>query len=366
MSAHRPPVEAPRQTIGFLRAADGARIAYACSGDGPVLVKTANWLSHLEHDWRSPVWRHWLDFLSAGIRLVRYDERGNGLSDHDVDDLSFDRWVEDLECLVDHLGLPRFSLLGISQGGAVAVEYAARHPENVDRLVLYGAFARGWAHHESSLARRRWRALLDLVEAGWGSDNPAYRQLFTTLFAPDADDEQSRWFNELQRNATRPDIAARLIRAFGDIDVAARLAQVRAPTLVMHAGDDACVSCEEGRRIASAIPGARFVMLDSRNHALLATDPAWPRFKEEFSAFLGTQPASVPAPPLVEAPFGKLTERERSIVRLLCEGLDNRQIATQLGIAEKTVRNHLTRIFDKAGVRNRTQLIVRARDAQRD
>jgi pimeloyl-ACP methyl ester carboxylesterase/DNA-binding CsgD family transcriptional regulator len=351
---------APRQSIGFVRAPDGARIAYATSGDGPVVVKTANWLSHLEYDWHSPVWRHWLDFLSAHARLVRYDERGNGLSDRDLEDLSFDRWVEDLEALVEHLGLERFTLLGLSQGGAVAIEYAARHPEKVDKMVLYGAFARGWARHDSEFVLRRWRALIDLVESGWGADNPAYRQLFTTLFAPDADEQQSRWFNELQRNATRPDIAARLIQAFGDIDVVDSLARVRAPTLVLHARKDACVSCEEGRRIASGIPGARFVMLDSRNHALLASDPAWPRFTAECSAFLGASPTPEA---LSAAPFGELTAREAAILGLLCEGLDNRQIGARLAIAEKTVRNHLTRIFDKFGVRNRAQLIVRARRA---
>jgi pimeloyl-ACP methyl ester carboxylesterase/DNA-binding CsgD family transcriptional regulator len=366
MSAFPPHSEAMRQSIGFVRAVDGARIAHATSGEGPVLVKTANWLSHLEYDWQSPIWRHWLDFLSAGTRLLRYDERGNGLSDHDLADLSFDRWVEDLECLVDHFGLERFSLLGISQGGAVAIEYAARHPERVERMVLYGAFSQGWARHTNESVLRRWRALLDLIEAGWGADNPAYRQLFTTLFAPDADEAQSHWFNELQRQATRPEIAARLIRAFGDIDVSGRLQRVRSPTLVMHAREDACVSCEEGRRIAATIPGARFVLLDSRNHALLETDPAWPRFKAEVAAFLGLHGVHNPAPPRIDAPFGPLTKREQAIVHLLCDGLDNRQIAARLEIAEKTVRNHLTRIFDKIGVRNRAQLIVRARDSRRD
>jgi pimeloyl-ACP methyl ester carboxylesterase/DNA-binding CsgD family transcriptional regulator len=350
-----------RQTIGFVRARDGARIAYASSGKGPVVVKTANWLSHLEYDWRSPVWRHWVDFLSTGSRLVRYDERGNGLSDHELADLSFERWVDDLECLVEHLGLERFALLGISQGGAVAVEYAARHPEKVERMVLFGAYARGWARRGDELELRRARALLDLVEVGWGADNPAYRQVFTTLFAPDANDEQSRWFNELQRIATSPANAARLIKAAGEIDVVASLGRVRAPTLVLHASQDARVPAEEGRLIAASIPAARFVLLESRNHALLESDPAWPRFKEEYAAFLGVATPQDEPPDRVAAPLGALTEREEAVVRLLCEGLDNRQIAARLTIAEKTVRNHLTRIFDKVGVRNRTQLIVRAR-----
>jgi pimeloyl-ACP methyl ester carboxylesterase/DNA-binding CsgD family transcriptional regulator len=341
---------------------DGARIAYASSGEGPVVVKTANWLSHLEYDWRSPVWRHWLDFLGARHRLVRYDERGNGLSDRELADLSFERWVEDLECLVESLGLEQFTLLGLSQGGAVAIEYAARHPEKVDRMILCGAYARGWARRGDATELRRARALLDLVEAGWGDDNPAYRQVFTTLFAPDASDEDSRWFNELQRIATEPAIAARLIEAAGDIDVVESLGRVRAPTLVIHARDDARVPCEEGRLMAAAIPGARFVVLDSRNHVLLESDPAWPRFKEEFVAFAGPAPDVLPlASPAPEPPFGALTLREAAIVALLCEGLNNRQIAARLAIAEKTVRNHLTRIFGKFDVSTRAQLIVRAR-----
>jgi pimeloyl-ACP methyl ester carboxylesterase/DNA-binding CsgD family transcriptional regulator len=353
---------APRQRIGFLRSPDGARIAYACSGDGPAVVKTANWLSHLEYDWQSPVWRHWLDFLSSGRRLVRYDERGNGLSDHDLADLSFEHWVEDLEALIEHLGLERFSLLGLSQGGAVAVEYAARHPEKVGRLVLYGAYARGWARRGDELELRRARALLELVEAGWGADNPAYRQVFTTLFAPDADETQAHWFNELQRIATEPAIAARLIEAAGQIDVVASLARVQAPTLVLHARDDARVPHEEGRLIAAAIPGARFVLLEGRNHVLLETDPAWTRFKEEYAAFMGVTAADQAVPAAGPAPqYGELTPREARIVALLCEGLDNREIGGRLAMAEKTVRNHLTRIYSKYGVRNRAQLIVAGR-----
>jgi pimeloyl-ACP methyl ester carboxylesterase/DNA-binding CsgD family transcriptional regulator len=361
MTRQRTFTAAPGQSIGFLRSPDGARIAYASSGSGPVVVKTANWLSHLEYDWQSPVWRHWLDFLSTGQRLVRYDERGNGLSDHDLADLSFERWVEDLEALIEHLGLERFGLLGLSQGGAVALEYAARHPEKVERLVLYGAYARGWARRGDELELRRSRALLELVEAGWGVDNPAYRQVFTTLFAPDADEAQAYWFNELQRIATEPAIAARLIETAGEIDVRSSLARVRAPTLVLHASGDARVPREEGRLIAAAIPGARFVLLEGRNHVLLETDPAWTRFKEEYAAFMAAATADEAVPAGPAPPYGELTPREARIVALLCEGLDNREIGHRLAVAEKTVRNHLTRIYSKFGVRNRTQLIVSAR-----
>jgi len=348
------------QTVGFVPARDGVRIAYAESGRGMPLIKTANWLTHLEYDWRTPVWRHWLEFLSAQGRLVRYDERGNGLSDHDAADLSFARWVEDLEALVEHLGLERFNLLGTSQGGAVAIEYAARHPEKVERLVLHGAYARGWARR-GDLEQRRGRALLELVEVGWGADNPAYRQIFTTLFVPDATEDQARWFTELQRVATEPAVAARLIEAAGQIDVTSSVSRVRAPTLVLHGRQDARVPFEEGRQLAASIPGARFVPLDTRNHALLEQDPEWERFKSEFRVFVRGNAAPAAASLELDAPYGALTAREVAVVQLLVEGLENREIARRLGITEKTVRNHLTRIFGKIGVRNRAQLIVRVR-----
>jgi pimeloyl-ACP methyl ester carboxylesterase/DNA-binding CsgD family transcriptional regulator len=350
------------QSIGFVTADDAVRLAYAWSGSGVPVVKTANWLTHLEFDWQTPVWRHWLDFLSAHCRLLRYDERGNGLSDHDAEDLGFDRWVSDLECLVDTLGLETFTLLGISQGGAVAIEYAVRHPERVRGMVLCGAYAQGWARREDPEQLRLARALLDLVEPGWGADNPAYRQVFTMLFVPDATPEEAAWLNEMQRMSTEPAVAARLIEAAGAIDIRDRLAQVSVPTLVMHVRDDARVPFEQGRRLAAGIPGARFVPLDGRNHALLSHDPGWPVFQREFLEFIGADAGWAGAPPPGD-PEESLTPRERTIVALVARGLDNREIAGRLGIAEKTVRNHLTRIFDKLDVRTRAQLIVRARVA---
>jgi len=354
------------QTIGFTTSRDGVRLAYAFSGQGRPLVKTATWLTHIDHDSRSPFWRHWLEFLSTEAQLLRYDERGNGLSDHDVEDVSFDRWVEDLETLVEHTGLDRFSLLGISQGGAVAVEYAARHPDKVDRIILCGAYAQGWARRDDKQDVRRASALLELVASGWGEDNPAYRQIFTTLFAPDADEQQARSLTELQRLSTDPATAARLIAAAGDIDVQASLGKVRAPTLVMHARDDARVPFDEGRRLAASIPGARFVPLDSRNHALLGNEPAWRDFKAEFRRFFAAADAGRRPSLSIESRFGDLTPREIEVTEQLAAGLDNAEIGRRLGISEKTVRNHLTRVFDKLGVQTRAQLIVRVRDSSAD
>lgn len=284
------------QEIRFCTTPDGVRIAYATIGDGPPFVKAANWLSHLEFDRTSPVWRHWLRELSATHRLIRYDERGCGLSDWDVENFSVETWVRDLETVVDAVGVERFPLLGISQGGAVAVAYAVRHPERVSRLILYGAYAAGWAKRPlPDDVREEYEALLTLTRQGWGRDTPAYRQVFTGLFVPDADESQIRWFNELQRTSTSPENAVRFQRAFGEVDVRGLLPEVRVPTLVLHARDDARCPFEEGRRMAAEIPGARFVPLEGRNHVLLEHEPAWQTLISEVRSFLGVEAPEAPA-----------------------------------------------------------------------
>jgi pimeloyl-ACP methyl ester carboxylesterase/DNA-binding winged helix-turn-helix (wHTH) protein len=281
------------QQIRFCAAPDGVRIAYATSGTGPPLVKPANWLTHLEFDWESPVWRHWLRELSANHTLIRFDERGSGLSDRNVVDQSFESWVSDLETVVDEIGLERFPLFGLSQGCAVAIAYAIRHPERVTRLVLYGGYAQG--------RRRRARTPEELERAdtivrsiplNWGWDNPAFRQFFAAAFLPEGTQEQWRWFCDLQRITTSPQEAVRLIGTAADIDVTTLAPRVTAPTLVLHATDDGVSPFEEGRKLAACIPGARFVPLESKNHVLLADEPAWARFLEEVRAFLAEDRAS--------------------------------------------------------------------------
>ncbi len=283
------------QEIRFCTTSDGVRLAYATAGEGRPMVRVATWLSHLEFDWRSPIWRHWLEELAKGHLLVRYDARGCGLSDWKVEDISFDAWVRDLELVVDTLGLERFVLLGISQGGAVSIEYTVRHPERVSQLVLYGIYARGWAKREQSESEER-RALLTLTKHGWGRDNPAYRQVFTTLFVPGATPEQMRWFNDLQRKSMSPENAVRFQTVTGNIDVLERLHQVTVPTLVLHSRDDAVCPFEEGRQVAALIPNARFVTLESRNHILLREEPAWETFVAEVRRFLGIKEAGSPLP----------------------------------------------------------------------
>jgi pimeloyl-ACP methyl ester carboxylesterase/DNA-binding CsgD family transcriptional regulator len=347
-----------QQTIRFVKASDGVRLAVGMSGKGPSLVKSANWLSHLEFDWQSPVWRHWFGFLSSHHQLIRYDPRGCGLSDWEVEDLSQAAQLRDLEAVVDAAGLERFPLLGISQGGATCIEYAVKHPERVTKLLLYGAYAEGWAQRGEE-SRRAGMALIELIRQGWWQDNPAFRQLFGSLFIPDANAEQIRWFSDLMRTTTRPSIAACIFESFGNINVRSLLAQVRVPTIVMHARADARIPLDQGRLLAAEIPEAHFVTLEGRNHILLEAEPAWDRFCECFDEFLGVS-GSVAKASTVE--LAELTTRENDILHLVALGHGNAEIAKQLFISEKTVRNHLTSIFEKLGVDSRSKAIVVARD----
>ncbi len=279
-----------KQEIHFCTTSDDVQIAYATVGSGPPFVKAANWLNHLEADWNSPIWRHLLDEFSRDHLLVRYDERGNGLSDWKVEDLSLDSFVRDLESVVNAVGLERFPLLGISQGGAVAIAYAARNPEKVSHLILFGAFARGWRKLDiSATVAAKREAQLALIQNGWGNKNPATQQFFTTLAVPDGSPEEVRSFNEMQRLSTSPENAARLFEAFGSIDVLDLLPKVTIPTLVFHCRRDAVISFEDGRRIAAAIPGAKFVPLESNNHLLLRNEPSWKIFVEEVRRFIGRE-----------------------------------------------------------------------------
>jgi class 3 adenylate cyclase/pimeloyl-ACP methyl ester carboxylesterase len=275
------------QEIQFCMTSDGVQLAYARTGSGSPLVKTGNWMTHLEFDFESPIWRRLYRELSRDHTLIRYDARGNGLSDRDIEEVSNEVFVSDLEAVVDAAGLERFALLGISQGCAVSIAYAVRHPKRVTHLVLFGGYPVGWAKRARSAAEKeQGQAMLTLVRFGWGQENPAFRQLFTSQFIPGGTKEQADWFNELQRISTSPEDAVRNLIANGDTDVSALLGQVSVPTLVMHARDDARVPFDQGRRLAAGIRGARFVSLASRNHLILEDEPAFPRFVEEIRSFL--------------------------------------------------------------------------------
>jgi pimeloyl-ACP methyl ester carboxylesterase len=255
-------------------------------GSGPPLVKTGNWMTHLEFDFETPIWRHLYRELSRDHTLIRYDARGNGLSDRDVE-VSFETYVTDLETVVDATGLDRFALLGISQGCSVSIAYAVRHPQRVSHLILFGGYAIGWAKRARTPAEKeQGAAMLTLVRLGWGQENPAFRQLFTSQFIPGGTKEQADWFNELQQISATPEDAKRHLVANGNTDVSELLAQVSVPTLVMHSRDEVRVPFDQGRQLAAGIAGARFVPLPSRNHLILEDEPAFPKFLQEIRTFL--------------------------------------------------------------------------------
>jgi pimeloyl-ACP methyl ester carboxylesterase/DNA-binding CsgD family transcriptional regulator len=345
---------APTQDVRFFSAPDGVRLAYAVHGEGSPLVNVSCWLSHLQFDWESPVWRHLLQDLGAFRKLVRYDERGSGLSDWEIGDYSVEARTRDLECVVDALGLERFALLGMSQGGPIALEYAVRHPERVSHLVLAGTCARGSLRRGEPTAEdlAELETHLNLIRLGWARDNPVFRRVFTNTFIPDATETQVRWFDDLQRMSTSTENAVHTRRERALVDVTNLLPRVRVPTLVLHSRDDDAIPFEEGVLLASRIPGARFVPLDSRNHILLADEPAWDRFVAELRDFLATEPdpSADGAGHTVDIDVEALTNREAEILRLAAEGLSNQEIGDALTLSVRTVERHFSNIYLRLGV----------------
>ncbi len=328
--------------IRFCTARDGARLAYSLHGRGAPLVRVATWLTHLELDWHSPVWRHWLERLGERHTVLRYDERGCGLSDAEVGEPSVETWVGDLEAVVDAARLERFALLGISQGAAIAVSYAARHPERVSDVVLYGGYARG---RQLRGQRAEEEALVAAIRAGWTSRDPSFRHLFSMLFLPHATPEQMAWYDDLLRKTTSAEAAIRLFRARGLVDVVAAASTVDVRTLVLHARGDRVVPSEEGRLLASRVPGARLVVLDSENHILLEDEPAWETFLAELDDFLGPTDSIAPSAALAE-----LSPRELQVLELVAAGLTNEAIAQRLVLSIRTIEHHLSSVYSKLGV----------------
>jgi len=347
------------QQIRFCRSYDGARIAYAITGDGPPLVKAPHWLTHLEHEWESVIWRPWIEAFSKDYTLVRMDQRGCGLSDRKTGELSFDAFVRDLEAVADAVGLERFALFGHSQGAPFALEYAVRHPERVTHLVLFGGYLRGLLKRRLPPERvAEVQALLKLIEVGWGRDDPSYRHMFSSQFIPDATLEEMRAFSDLQRMSTSPENAARIVNAVFSIDVRDKAARVRCPTLVLHARGDVRVPLEEGRVMASEIPGARLVVLETRNHVLLEREPAFRQFFEELRAFLPQRQAPAPARPAAAQP-GEFRQRLAAILAADAEGYsrlmaqDERATLAALDAARAVFRQQIElnqgRVVDMAG-----------------
>ena len=328
-----------RQRIHIARTPDGVRLAWAEAGDGRILVKATNWLTHLQYDWESPVWRHWMAFFSNHFHFVRFDERGCGMSDREVGDVSEANWLSDLECVIEAAGIDRpMVLLGVSQGAATVIRYAVKYPERVSHLVIYGGYADGWMRR-SGLEEQHYRAVLEMMRLGWGRRNAIVRQAFTARFIPEATHEQVDWFNDLCRKTAAPEMAVRLLEARAHVDVTHLLAQVGVPTLVLHSRRDEVIPFAEGQKLASEIPNADFVELDSRNHILLADEPAWRVFQRVVLEFAG-----IHIPEQTPIDLAALSRRERQVLELLAAGSSNAAIAAHLSISEKTVRSRPARL----------------------
>ena len=343
------------QEIRFAHVASGARIAWASQGRGPAVLRAAHWMTHVGNDPDSPVWQPWLSRLGREFRVLRYDERGCGMSGPDETPLDLETAVEELQAVADDAGLQRMALLGISGGAAPSIAYAVRHPHRVSHLILLGAYACGPLAGDASADVKAWvQATERLIELGWGRAGSPVQQFFTSTLIPDGTPEQVRALNEQQRLCCGPARAAALLRARVRQDVRALLPQLRCPTLVLHAEHDATVSIESGRHLAATIPGARFVALPGRNHIPLAGEPAFEQFIESMAAFIH-------APQHTAAPSG-FTTRERALLHLVAAGRDNLQIGAELGLADKTVRNGLSQLYKRLDVEGRPQAVVKARD----
>jgi pimeloyl-ACP methyl ester carboxylesterase/DNA-binding CsgD family transcriptional regulator len=346
------------QDIRFAHLASGARLAWAASGRGPPLLRAAHWMTHVAHDVRSPIWRPWLQRMGRDLRVYRYDERGCGLSEADTTPLSLESAVEELEVVADAAGLQRMALMGISGSAAPAIAYAVRHPDRVSHLVLLGGYARGVLAGTPSADQRAYaEATLRLVRLGWGQPAAPVQQFFTATMIPAGTPAQVQALNEQQRLCCGAERAEALMRARLELDVSHLLAQVLCPTLVLHCTHDATVAAASGLQLAGAIPGARFVALDGRNHIPLDGDGAFEQLCDAVSAFL-----RAPAPESGGDGAATHTTRERELLQLVARGCDNAQIAAHLGLAEKTVRNALSRLYASLGVEGRPQAVVRARE----
>lgn len=358
------------QEIRYCSSADGTRIAYAKVGKGPPIVRVGTFLTHLDYDWQSPVWRPWLDNLSRFNTLYRYDARGCGLSDWDVTNFSLEALLSDLETVVDTAGLESFTLFGMSQGGGAAIWYASRHPERVSRLIVYGGYLQGsYFSDPESIDYQEFEVRKKLFKLAWATDNPAYRQVFTTRLLPEGAPEQIKWLNDLQHLSTSAENAVKLSDGYGTINVLEEASHISVPTLVLHARDDMTVAFEKGRKVAAQVPGALFVPLTSKNHILLPSENAWALFWNHFYRFLEIpenqyrdllQPAATSS---LLTRFAELSLRERDVLHLVAQGYRNDDIAAALVLTPKTVRNYISRIFTKLGVSSRGEAIVLAKNA---
>lgn len=344
----------PRQDVRFCRSADGVTIAYAVHGSGPPLVIDACWLSHLQYDWESPVWRHYLTELGRIATVYRFDERGHGLSDRDVTDHSLELRLADLAAVVDDAGLDRFALLAMSQGGPVAIEYAARHADRVGRLLFYGSYAGADAVETSPQDRELDETFDQLIRVGWEKPTPEFRRVFTYLMIPGATEEQMGWLDELQRRAATAEVALVARQQRRRADATALLPGLDVPTLVLHSLRDRMNPFDYSRHLASQIPGARLVALDSQNHIVLENEAAWPVFVREVTDFLAEDDTATPLVPTGRDRREVLSDRELEVLTLAAHGHDNAAIAAELTLSVRTVERHLQNTYEKLGLRGKS------------
>jgi pimeloyl-ACP methyl ester carboxylesterase/DNA-binding CsgD family transcriptional regulator len=348
-----------QRDIGFCKSSDGVELAMGLYGRGPPLVKAATWLTHIELDQTSPFDRQLIDAFAPDFRYVTYDARGCGLSQRRVDDVSFEAWVQDLEAVVDALALDSFALLGISQGAAVGVAYAARHPERVSRLILLGGFATSYftTGKPDPTVVQEAETLLKIVEIGWGSARPAFRQVFVSKFLPDATAEQWREFDALQKATVAPEMAVRYLQTMYSVNVKDLAAQVRCPVLALHMKGDQLIYFDQGRRLAASIPGARFVPLEGNNHIPLAHEPAWTVFVNEVVSFLGAKRNEAPG-----AGRGSLTPRQLDVLARVARGHTDKEIARDLRLSPRTVEMHVAGAMKALGAKTRAEAVAKSNE----
>lgn len=348
--------------LRYCTTADGVQLAMRRIGSGPLIIKAANWLGNLQADATLRSSRHWLDHLTRTHSVLWYDARGCGLSDREADDISLDAWVRDLEAVADASGEQRFVLLGISQGAAIAIRYAVRHPERVRALVLYASFVRG-VYHQGLSAKTRavFDEMIRIAELGWGNDASSFRRLFSAHLLPTAPSDVLDDYDALTRGSISGPMAARYMKAFYGVDARADAPQVRCPTLVTHVSGDTLILPREGELVASLIPGARWKAVPGRNHLPLATDPGWPPLQQEMMEFLAALEATdASAGDGVAAARPQLTERQREVLAHVARGLSDKEIARALELSPRTVEMHVARTLDALGARNRSEAVSRA------
>ena len=336
------------RTVRYTSSSDGTSLAWSKSGNGRPMVKAANWLTHLSYDLDSPIWSHWIEFLESHFTLVRYDERGCGLSDRRVENLSINYWVDDLEAVIDAAGIEEpFYLLGVSQGAATSVAYSLKHSDKVAGLILVGGYARG-SNHRGPVAAQNYKTVIDVFRLGWENENPAFQDVFTSRFLPGAPPEQRSWFTDLCQKTVLPETGADLLMARADVNVERLLPEVSVPTQVIHSRDDQVIPFEEGQLLAQKIPGSVMSALEGRNHIIQRDEPAWRAFSETLLDFTSSSHTTV---------FSDLTKREQDVLRLICRAMSSKEIASSLQMSEKTVRNHTSKIYAKLELQNRQHAI---------